>query len=120
MDRLALTIFLLVQIWVSSSVFIVQPSTNVVVEPFEEPIVHNDKLIHAIVPVPEGFNPGDIIVTMRELENADKKFSVQVSMFLFYSAVTYEKANKLQLFVFCPWQDNFSGCYLRVRSGSYP
>ena len=69
MKSLAANLFLVSLFRISISVFILNPSTNIVVEPLAEPIIHGEKAIHAIVPAPEGSNVGDIIVIKNEFQN---------------------------------------------------
>jgi hypothetical protein len=40
-----------------NGLLVVGPETNIVIEPFEHPIVYRNKLIHAIVPIPERTKP---------------------------------------------------------------
>ena len=41
----------------TNGLLILGPETNIVIEPFEHPIVYRNKLIHAIVPIPERTTP---------------------------------------------------------------
>lgn len=66
-----------------TSAYVVRPQSKsepLTVSLLEEPIFRDDKLIYAIIPVPQESNPGDIIVTKMELEGYDESFSVDLAI----------------------------------------
>ena len=93
MKSLAANLFLVSLFRISISVFILNPSTNIVVEPLAEPIIHGEKAIHAIVPAPEGYNVGDIIVIKNEFQNYDERFSIELAIIITDKSLTRKMKN---------------------------